>query len=97
MFHLPEHMQAAFTDMDAKSQDLRPNSVHPPACRGSGEHAALQGAFCKLCECWVPGKQHGRVWQQHVHSPRHKRAVTTSNYRSEASTARQTVMCNQQC
>ena len=44
----------------------------------------MQGTFCKLCECWVPGKQHDRVWQQHVHSTRHKRAVATSNYRSEA-------------
>ena len=23
------------------------------------------------------------MWQQHIHSPRHRRAITTSNYRSE--------------
>ncbi|CAK0786488.1 hypothetical protein CVIRNUC_009701 [Coccomyxa viridis] len=40
-----------------------------------------EGTFCKLCDCWVPGEQGDGIWQQHVHSQRHRRSQSTSNYR----------------
>ena len=46
---------------------------------------AMQGTFCKLCDCWVPGERDDGIWHQHIHSQRHRRSQSTSNYRSAPS------------
>ena len=57
------------------------SSMHEMAVEESGAmRDAMQGTFCKPCDCWVPGEQGDGIWQQHIHSQRHKRSQSTSNY-----------------
>ena len=64
-----------------------PSSMHEMTVKKSGAtRTAMQGTFCKLCDCWVPGEQGDGIWQQHIHSQRHRRSQSTSNYRSAPAT-----------